>query len=298
MFPLVYVLIGGKCMDLYRKVFQALYDSLAKLCEDGQDPSEPAYMLIDFEQAAWTAFRRIFRKTTVQGCLFHFGQNVYKRILKYGFSERYISDLQFNTQCKMLLALAFVPVDDVVKVYETFIQHPECVLEKDRKLIMYFERVYIGQTVKTRKGQGRRPPCFSIAFWNCHNRLLGGVQRTTNNAKGWHNGYATSSGSVIPDIYTFFGKLQLEQNLQEGRIGKLKKGEKPEPQRREFKELTERLMAVAVMYNDMDPLEYLENISRNVEMSWKDGEDESDSDGSEDWRCGKACCIGPVDFAL
>ncbi|XP_055345159.1 uncharacterized protein LOC129593005 [Paramacrobiotus metropolitanus] len=228
--------MDGKCMDLYRKVFQALYDSLAKLCEDGQDPSEPAYMLIDFEQAAWTAFRRIFRKTTVQGCLFHFGQNVCKRILKYGFSERYISDLQFNTQCKMLLALAFVPVDDVVKVYETFIQHPECVLEKDSKLIMYFERVYIGQT--------------------------------------------------------------LEQNLQEGRIGKLKKGEKPEPQRRKFKELTERLMSVAVMYNDMDPLEYLENISRNLEMSWKDDEDESDSDVSEDKRCGKACCMGNVDFAL
>ena len=38
-----------------------------------------------------------------------------------------------------------------------------------------------------RRGRGYSQPMFPIPVWNCYERVIAGLLRTTNPAEGWHN---------------------------------------------------------------------------------------------------------------
>ena len=63
----------------------------------------------DFELAAIRAFQNTFPMATITGCMFHFGQCVWRK-LQSGFAQRYRDE-------PGLLALAFIPTDDVIEVF-------------------------------------------------------------------------------------------------------------------------------------------------------------------------------------
>ena len=47
------------------------------------------------------------------GCLFHFGQNVWRHVQNSGLSKKYQEDDNFRANVKKLIVLAFVPLNDV-----------------------------------------------------------------------------------------------------------------------------------------------------------------------------------------
>ena len=78
------------------------------------------------------------------GCLFHLGQALYRKIQSLGLAEKYASDPLFSLQCKMLLALAFVPSSDVLHSFDLFSKMEDQVVDQD--IIQYFKCTYIGET--------------------------------------------------------------------------------------------------------------------------------------------------------
>jgi len=76
------------------------------------------------------------------GCLFHFGQCLWREIQSLGLLNKYTNDDKFRTNVKKLMGLAFVPVADVLKAYSSFINDFD---DEDYPLLDYFERVWVGQ---------------------------------------------------------------------------------------------------------------------------------------------------------
>ena len=76
---------------------------------------------------------------------------------------------------KKLSALAFIPVEDLITVYEALADTFE---EDELELISYFEATWIGGVVGRR--QQRTPARFPAAMWNVVGRLFTGSTRTTN----------------------------------------------------------------------------------------------------------------------
>ena len=64
--PLLYALLPNKTSDTYRRLFQIIHDSLQQNVQ-GQQAVGPNMMLMDFEQAAITSFKKIFKTSHMQG---------------------------------------------------------------------------------------------------------------------------------------------------------------------------------------------------------------------------------------
>lgn len=63
--------------------------------------------------------------------------------------------------------------------------------EKTQQLLSYFEENYIFGKMKmlyrNNKAPKRHEPIFLPEMWSVSSRILVGIPRTSNSAKGWHN---------------------------------------------------------------------------------------------------------------
>ncbi|CAF2086247.1 unnamed protein product [Rotaria magnacalcarata] len=71
--------------------------------------------------------------------------------------EHWFMDGTFSNEREKLMALAFVPVADVIKAYSCLINDFD---DDDNPLLDYFERVWVGQ--KKGRGSRRSKPKFSL----------------------------------------------------------------------------------------------------------------------------------------
>ena len=74
----------------------------------------------------------------MSGCLFHFGQCVWRQLQADGFSVAYNTDAKFAKRVKLLMALAFVPVADVATTFEELTADES--YHQIEPLITYFEK--------------------------------------------------------------------------------------------------------------------------------------------------------------
>jgi len=76
------------------------------------------------------------------GCYFHFGQNVWRKLQQDGKTTNYITSEEFASKVKKLMALAFLPPQDVIGAFEILTNLDE--FGELDFLIDYFEDNYIG----------------------------------------------------------------------------------------------------------------------------------------------------------
>jgi len=101
-----------------------------------------------------------------------------------------MSDAKSNLHLRYLVALAFVPISDVIVAYEQVEQSPFFQINKDLvdPLMDYFLETWIGGF--NRLGQ-RKSPLFDIAIWNCYSAVLEGLPKTNNFCEGFHYAFAS-----------------------------------------------------------------------------------------------------------
>ena len=99
-----------------------------------------------------------------QSVFFPFFSNFYCKIQSEGLQHQYMADSIFSYNVKMLVALAFVPLSDVVNAFNTLVAEMP---EQLDPIIDYFEKNYIGVAHR----RGRRPPRFPLELWNVMIRL-------------------------------------------------------------------------------------------------------------------------------
>jgi len=118
--------------------------------------------MTDFEQGLIDAFANVFTGTQIRGCSFHYGQYLRQKIQNLPeIRQKYTNNADFALKIKQLMALAFVPVSDVVEKFDEllsqqfFLDNEELLIH----LIHYFEETWIGRPTKRNI---RRPPIFDL----------------------------------------------------------------------------------------------------------------------------------------
>ena len=164
--------------------------------------------MCDFENSFHNAVNEVFSNACLVGCLFHLGQSVWRKINSLNLTSLYLHNENMRLFCKMLVALAFIPVDDAVEVFEKL---QDEIPEDLDDLVAYFEDTYIGRPFHRR----RRDPPFKPELWNIYDRIVRNLPKTNNAVEGWHRAFQTSLGYNHPTIYKFVEFLRLEQDHTE-----------------------------------------------------------------------------------
>ena len=209
--PCLYACLPDKRKHTYRRMWRAI-QSHPDL------PAPPRELLTDFEIGALMAARDVFPDIHLSGCLFHLGQSVDRQVAALGLRQLYLDDAAFRLRSKSLVALAFLPPQDVVGVFE---QMQARFTDAEAGLPQYFEDNYIGRL----EPAGRRPPLFPIALWNVHARMAHGYTRTNNAVEGAHNSFANHivDGSH-PKLWPFIDGLKRQQSLANREMASLAAG--------------------------------------------------------------------------
>ena len=73
--PFVYAYMPGKSKATYKELFEIIRRKITE---------EPKVIISDFEDGAIQAMREVFVATELNGCLFHFTQNIWRRVQQSG----------------------------------------------------------------------------------------------------------------------------------------------------------------------------------------------------------------------
>lgn len=203
--PLVYALMPNRKRRTYNDILNVL--------KEAQPLLNPDILMIDFERAFSKAFAHNFLDAEIKGCHFHFGQCVYRCVQQCGKQVLYGTDVDFALAIKMLVALAFVPVQKVVEAFEAlkssvyFTRYGDDLIE----IIEYFAKTWIG--LPNRRGLGA--PLFDLGMWNCYDSVINNLPRTNNGVEGWHSAFRGRVEVAHASMGKFINCIKDEQNLTE-----------------------------------------------------------------------------------
>ena len=98
---------------------------------------------MDYKKAAMNLVIEIYGEVQLQGCFYHLSQCIYRKVQFLGFQQKYQEDAEFLLSIRMIPALAFVCLDDLLDVFNKL---QESITNDDvLKVINYIEDIYIGR---------------------------------------------------------------------------------------------------------------------------------------------------------
>ena len=112
---------------------------------------KPIQVMIDFEIAAKKAFEKVFIGILVKGCLFHFGQSLFRKFVSLGLKTYYIEKKDVQDWFKSIFCLALLPITSVEQEFELLsIQMTQVVSRnfgtqsrsKGKDFLTYFKNTY------------------------------------------------------------------------------------------------------------------------------------------------------------
>lgn len=252
--PLVYILAPNKSKELYIEVLRVLKQHQSRL--------KPKKLMIDFETGFASAFTVCFPRAKISGCLFHFGQCIWRHVQKYGLQSLYNEDVEFSLNVRLLMALAFVPEADVIIAFEELIackyydDHEELLAD----LLGYFESNWVG-VLKTNR-RHRTQPKFKLEMWNYYETVMNDDIRTNNLVEGWHSSFNRKVRVNHAEMGKFINVIKGEQNITEILITQLQTGLDIAPKRRKaYRDFDERLKTIVTNYDSHHKLTYLMSVA-------------------------------------
>lgn len=253
--PCVFALLPNKRGVTYERLFNQLSVHL-------RPGYAPMTILFDFEMAAINAARQVFPNADISGCFFHLASNIWKKIQSIGMQQRYNEDFELALHMRMIPALAFVPPDQVIDVFERLSDEIRRIYEDEvDQLLDYFEDTYIG---RFRRNALRAAPTFSIQMWNMFHRTQQEMPRTNNHIEGWHRKFQGICNSYHPRFWKFLEMLKKEQSINRVAMIQGDAGHPPPAQRRRYMNCNERILRIVDDFPNRDTLQYVRSIAHNL----------------------------------
>jgi hypothetical protein len=115
--PCVFALLPSKEKECYARLAECVKTELLDMPK-----VEMESIMMDYERGLLNAFSESFPAAAVVGCEFHWKSCLRKRIASDGLMRLYNEDVDFSLLVRYIWALAYVPINMVVPIWETIIQ--------------------------------------------------------------------------------------------------------------------------------------------------------------------------------
>ena len=126
-------------------------------------------VVIDFESALWQAVAKVFPSATVQGCVFHWTQAIWRKVQRLGLSTAFHEDDASHKYIKRLMALLFLPHEHIGQMFAQLRALATTAVLQD--LVAYINETWINSTAR------------SLKNWSVFKKSV----RTNNDVEGWHH---------------------------------------------------------------------------------------------------------------
>jgi hypothetical protein len=187
--PCVFALLPDKEKNTYVRVAEVVYQQL-QLCEDDICCQ---MIMMDFEKGMNAAFRTTFEGIPIAGCNFHFKSALRKRLGTEGLLTLSDEDEKFHNLIKYIWALAYLPKEHVIPIWQTFIREKISEGLKDwgedwstevKAYLKYIDSNWLGE-LNTRT-KARKKPAYPMEMWNKFQATIEGQPRTNNMVEGYN----------------------------------------------------------------------------------------------------------------
>ena len=168
-----------------------------------------------------------------------------------------MQEVQFVEDVRMIAAIAFVPANDVDRVFNMLANNVDAALDV---ILDYLEENYIGGI---RRGRFRRPR-FTYAMWGVHDRVVDNLPRTNNAVEGWHNRFNRHVGCHHANIWKIIDIIKKEEDLSRVELVHIQQGRNVRNPNPVYTRVNARVTAVVASYPNRAPLDYLVGIAHNI----------------------------------
>ena len=176
--------MNGKTEKLYRAVMITIRSLIPGF--------NPTCAMADFEQAPRNALSAVFPSVTIIGCWFHFTKAVFEKVKKLGLSNAYKKNQLFRTWIRKLMALQFLPEEQIRNIYLSLEMPLAGFLDAEKERIhrfkSYFHKFWINGSTN-----------LSVFYYE---------KATNNGAESYHKTLKTYMKVPHPNIWKFMASLK------------------------------------------------------------------------------------------
>jgi len=151
----------------------------------------PASISLDFETAVMNSVRQAFPHAELHGCLFHLTKSMRRQLSENGLPQCYSAEPRFVLHAKMIIALAFVPTDNLDDAFDALSNELPPILN-------WLEDIYIVRP--GRNNRRNRPALFPPEIWSMYQSTISGIDKTNNHAEAAHRRLKRELDVIQPSI--------------------------------------------------------------------------------------------------
>lgn len=184
--PLAFALKSRRHTKDYKAVLNAIQESMQEnnICK----------VVADFEKAMWKAVTAVFPDVSVNGCLFHWSQSVWRKTQDLGLAAAYRENGPIQSFIRKLFALPCLPHEHIEAAFDNLnVAAPSVV----QPLCEYIKKTWIENT--------RWKPM----VWSVFNKSV----RTNNDVEGWHRRINEKARNQSHQLYKLVPLLHQEAEL-------------------------------------------------------------------------------------
>ncbi|KAK3085388.1 hypothetical protein FSP39_002601, partial [Pinctada imbricata] len=155
--PLVFVLMSRR----QKKDYDAVFTHINQLVPNQRVDA----FTLDFEAAAWKSIQDICPGTSIQGCAFHWGQAVMRKVANLGLKSTYDQRKTTHQFIKKLLCLPLLPAAHILPTYQSL--RESATTQQLTDLLDYLKQ----HMVEQQRLECPAVECFQADSW--HRRFIG-----------------------------------------------------------------------------------------------------------------------------
>ena len=193
-FPVMYALLPNKR--------QETYDNLFGLIKTIRPLFNPTSISLDFEMAVVNSVQQAFPRADLHGCLFQLTKSMRCELSETGFLQRCNVEPRFAHHSRMIVGLAFVPIDNLDDTFDALSNQ---LANELMPILNWLEDMYIGRPWRINRRSC--PALFPPETWNVYQRTISGLDRTNNHAEAAYWRLKRELDVVHPSIWKFIDGL-------------------------------------------------------------------------------------------
>ena len=191
--PCIFALLGGKSEEIYFDLFAVIFRKMMEF----QLFIKLRTITMDFELGVANVFTKHYPTVTVRGCLFHYGQALFRKFVDIGLKTPYKDDENLRDWFRSFAAISLLPLHHMLWGLQYLVS-----IRPNYPGIQEFLDYYHN----TFGPFSRFPP-------HMYNHYRNVTPRTINYLEGRHNRWKKHVTSPHPNIYIAIDLLQKEQAL-------------------------------------------------------------------------------------